>query len=387
MLDKSNDNVLAEGQVAEPLYHVLEEPGENRGHPTQAETGDNRVKTAGFYQPLMKCFQGTNDKENGTENKHSARGCLEELVSSSTGQYHSLTRPNHDNVLKDASKLTPEGDLNQTVSDRRESTYQPLILNSESQSHLLLNNERPRSITGIYQPLRKSPDNKVPIVRCWSAPQQASTSRVPPEPIMPDAESEHLYQTVEDEERCPLNLDDPGSSFPPTRRRTPRATPLAQRRTLHEPLYIAVQVTPSRSNRRTRHSEQEPRYSPLPSRKNTSALQPLTRGHRRNFSDGGRAFPLMVNTSDAQRPISSAERSPPTTLPRHLGHRRNRSDIGLCPIDRSQENQTIEDSLSRRLTAISDSGVPRTPSLGALDSGEHVRSSSDTTHCRVHIGP
>ena len=195
--------------------------------------------------------------------------------------------------------------------------------------------------------------------------------------------TEPVYQAVTDEQRCPLNLDDPSSSFPLTGRSSPWASPVAQRRTIYEPTYVAVHVRPSRQNRRTCHRQHEPRYSPTPCRKSPSTLQlPASnslRGHRRNFSDGGRALSAIVNPSSTGSSGPSVGPRPPSALPCHLGHRRNRSDVGLCPIDRSQEH------LSRRLTSTSDGGIPRTPSLGSLVT-EYPRSASDTTHCRVHIG-
>lgn len=365
----------------------MEEPGDDWDDSAQGETGVDRAKTASFYQSLTQCYQGATEEENVTRNENCAHGYLEELISSSAGLYQSLTPPNNENMLNDSDSLTSEVELNQDRRNKNESSssptgiYQPLVSNSEKQSHLSLKSERPRSVSGTYQPLRRRP---VPFVRCWSAPQQGLTSQAPSDSTRPanrQAETEPIYQTVDEEERCPLNLDDPGSSFLPSPRRTPRVSPVAQRRSIQEPLYMAVQVSPSRPNRRACHSEKEPRYSPSPGRKNPSTLNPPVRGHRRNFSDGGRALSLMVNNPAAEDTSPPVERRAPSPLPRHLGHRRNRSDIGLCPIDRGQENH------SRRLTSISDSGLPRTPSLGSLGTGEYLRSASDTTHCRVHIGP
>ena len=375
--DKNNGELLIEGRETEPLYHVLERPGDDRSN--QGETGDNKVETANFYQSLRKSYQDTTGDEHGRVSGQCAHGYLKELISSSTELYQSLTPPNYDNVLSDVPNLNQD---NKDSTSPSEGIYQSLSLNSEVQSHLLLNNERPRSISGIYQSL-----NKTPIERCWSAPQKTSKSQVTPRSTRPanlQAESDPIYQTVDEQERCPLNLDDPGSPIPQGRRRTPRASPLEQRRTIQEPLFIAVEVRSSPPNRRMCRSEHEPRYSPSPCRKSSPTPHPPVRGHRRNFSDGGRAVSAIVNTAGREGTSASAERRAPNALLRHLGlgHRRNRSDVALCPIDRSQE------SVSRRLTSVSDSGLPRTPSLGSLATGEYSRSAvSDTTHCAVHIGP
>ena len=375
--DKNNGEVLIEGRGTEPLYHVLERPGDGRRN--QGETEDDKGEAGNFYQSLRQGYQDTTEDEHRRISGHCPHGYLKELISSSTELYQSLTPPNHDNVLNDVPNLNQD---NKDSASPSQGIYQSLSLNSEGQSHLLLNNERPRSISGIYQPL-----NKTPFARCWSAPQKTSKSQVTPEstrPANPQAESEPIYQTVDEQERCPLNLDDPGSSIPHGRRRTPRASPLEQRRTIQEPLFIAVEVRPSPPNRRICRNEHEPRYSPSPCRKSSPTPHRSVRGHRRNFSDGGRAVSSMVNTAGREGTSASAERRAPNALPHHLGlgHRRNRSDVALCPIDRSEE------SVTRRLTSVSDSGLPRSPSLGSLATGEYSRSAvSDTTHCSVHIGP
>ena len=440
-LDRSIDEVLAGGQAAEPLYHVLEGPGDEPNDSVQEETEDERTKTASFYQSLMQCKQDMTQEENVLRKQDSADGSSEEFVSSRTSIYQSLTPPKDDNLLNEESNVTTD-DLTQDVNELKEATpptkgiYQPLI-----QSPLPLQSDRPRSVTGIYQPLSRKSAKSAPFVRRWSAPQQGHPSHGPPASIRQVNEqndTEPIYQTVDDEERCPLSLDNSGSSLPQARRQTPRGNPVAQQRTIHEPLYIAVEVSPSRSNRRAFSSEYEPRYSPSPGRKTTSTLKPPTRGHRRNFSDGGRALSVIISSTGAEGTNPAIERPASRAPPRHLGHRRNRSDIGLCPIvnDQSQENlpqretsisdsghpgaegrsasverralsllprhfghrrnrsdigplliDSSQENLSRRLTSISNSGLPRTPSLGSLDTGENSRSASDTTHCRVHIGP
>ena len=79
--------------------------------------------------------------------------------------------------------------------------------------------------------------------------------------------------------------------------------------------------------------------------------------------------------------------SPPVKRPResqlarHIGQRRNRSDIGIGTVELGQGNG------SRRMTSISDSGLPQTPSLGSPETSEFSRSATDATHCRVYIGP
>lgn len=371
----------------EPFYHVLEGPGGDCSNTIQGEPGNEKAKTASFYQPLML---HVTEQENLTKNIDSGHARLEELISSNTGFYQSPTPPQHDNSLNDEFDLTSEDGLNEEagndngVSKPSKAIYQPLL--HRNHSHLLSHSDMPRSVTGIYQPLRRSPENTAPLVRSSSAPQGTLSHALPQSLTSRNTQgnTDPVYQAVADEERCPLNLDDPSCSFPPTARRSPLVSPVAQRRTINEPTYVAVQVRPSRQNRRTFHSENEPRYSPSPSRKNPSTLQRpgsnAPRGHRRNFSDGGRALSTMVNPSGAEDSSPPVGARPPSALPRHLGHRRNRSDIGLCPIDRSQEH------LSRRLTSTSDGGIPRTPSLGSQVT-EYPRSASDTTHCRVHIGP
>ncbi|KAL9956181.1 hypothetical protein ACROYT_G037625 [Oculina patagonica] len=392
-LDKTNDKDVTKAQEVEPLYHVLEGPGGDCSDTTQRETGNKRSKTSSFYQSLMPNYQSVADEKNlarNTVNDH-MHGLPERLISSSTGLYQSLIPPKHDNVLNDEPNVSSEAGVDEEARKEEEATeaskgiYQPLL--HRNHSHLLSHSDRPRSITGIYQPLSTSSESSVPFVRCWSAPQ-GSRPQNPPEPLTSangQDDSEPVYQAVaDDEQRCPLNLDDPSSSFPRTGTSSPWASPVAQRRTIHEPTYVAVHVRPSRQNRRACHSEHEPRYSPSPCRKSPSNLQlPASfspRGHRRNFSDGGRALSAIVNPSGTGSSSPPVGPRPPSALPRHLGHRRNRSDIGLCPIDRSREH------LSRRLTSTSDGGIPRTPSLGSLVT-ENPRSASDTTHWRVHIGP
>ena len=373
--NRARDKNNGEGLLTEPLYHVLERPGDDRSN--QGETGDDKVKTSNVYQSLRQSYQDTTEDEHGRITGKCAHGSLKELISSSTGLYQSLNPPDYDNALNDVPNLDQD---NKDSTSPSQGIYQSLSLNDGSQSRLSLNNERPRSITGIYQSL-----NKTPFVRCWSAPQKTSKSQVTPESTRPtslEAESEPIYQTVDEEERCPLNLDNPGSSIPQGRRRTPRASPLAQRRTIQEPLFIAVELRSSPPNRRICRSGHEPRYSPSPCRKNSPTVHPSVRGHRRNFSDGGCAVSSMVNTAGREGTSASAERRPSNALPHHLGNFRNRSDVELCPIDRSQESVS-----PRRLTSVSDSGLPRTPSLGLLATGEHSRSVSDTTHCTIHIGP
>lgn len=84
----------------------------------------------------------------------------------------------------------------------------------------------------------------------------------------------------------------------------------------------------------------------------------------------------VVNASGTEATSPS-----PSAFSRRFGHRRNMSDIGLCPIDQRRE------SVSWRLTSISDRGLPRTLSRGSFELGEHSRSTSDTTCCTVHLGP
>lgn len=382
-LDNENDNDLAQD---EPLYHVLEGPGDDRSGTIPRETGDERAKATSYYQSLMPNYQSETREESLTDS--SRHGRREELILSSTGLYQSLTPPTHDNILNNESNVTSDVGLHEEIGNEKETAepsegiYQPLLHRYQSHS------DRKRSVTVIYEPLRRSPESRAPLVRCWSAPQ-GSLSQVPPVSLSSEngqGGTEPVYQAVLDEPRCPLNIDDPGSVFPHARRRSPRASPVAQRRTIDEPTYMAVHVRPSRQNRRTCRTEQEPRYSPSPCRKNPSPsnLQPPgsntpPRGHRRNVSDGGHVLSAVVNSSGAESSSLPADsRHAPSALPRHLGHRRNRSDIGLCPIDRGH--------VSRRLTSTSDSGIPRRPSLGSLAT-EYPISASDPTHFRVHIGP
>ena len=313
-----------------------------------------------------------NEQKNLTKNEDTG-----ELLSLNNGFYQSLSPPQHGNFLNDEFDLTSEDN---EASKLSKTNYQPLL--HRNHSHLLAHSDRPRSVSGFYQPLRGSPRNTVPLIRSSSAPHalpKSFTSR------NEQGTTDPVYQAVVDEERCPLNVDDPGSSFPPSGQRSSLANPVAQIRTINEPTYVAVQVSPSRQNRRTFSSENEPRYSPSPCRKNPSTLQRtganVPRGHRRNRSEGGRTLSIIVNPSGEAGSSPPVGVRPPSALSRHPGHRRNRSDIGLCPIDHSQER------LSRRLTSISDSGIPRSPSLGSPGTQEFPRSASDTTHCRVHIGP
>lgn len=370
----------------EPFYHVLEGPGDDNSDIFQENPGNDKEKTADFYQPLIL---PATEEENLTKNVDNGHGWLEGLSSSNCGYYQSLTPPQYDNVWNDKSDLTSEVGLNEKADNENEgiepskANYQPLL--HRNHSHLLSHSVRPRAVTGTYQPLRGSPKNTVPLARSSSAPQ-STLSHVLPQALTSRKDTEPVYQAVADEERCPLNLDDPSCSFSTTGRHLPLVSLVAQRTTINEPTYVAVQVRPSRQNRRTFKNQNEPRYSPSPCRKNLSTLQcpdsSASRGHRRNRSEGGRALSALVNPSggaSSSPPVDGV--SPTSALPSHLGHRRNRSDIGLCPIDRSQEQ------LSRRLTSTSDSGIPRTPSHGSLGTHEYPRSTSDTTHCRVDIGP
>ena len=372
-------------QGDEPLYQVLEGPADGCSGNSERETGieDERAKSASFYQSLRRNHQNSTNDGNLITNVDTEDSSPDEMTSSSAGVYEPLSPP------KQVNKSSEIGS-NKVIDNEKEAAgssqgiYQPLL--NRHQSRLLSNIDRPRSVTGIYQPLTPSPGRGGPFIRCWSAPQ-GTLSQVPPQPLSSvsrQGESDPVYQIVDDEQRCPLNLDDPASVFPRSPRRSPRASPVAQRRTIHEPTYVTVHMRPSRQNRRLCNSEHEPRYTPPPCRKSSPTLHPpgsnTRRGHRRNFSDGGRALSAILNSANAESPSPPVERRPLVVLPRHLGHRRNRSDIGLCPIDRSQEHP------SRRLTSASDSGIPRRPSLGSL-STEYQRSASDTTHCRVHIGP
>jgi len=388
-VDKTVDEDLTKVPEVEPFYHVLEGPGDDCSDTIQAKPGNGKAKTASFYQPLML---PVTEQENLTKNVDTGHGRRDELSSSNTEFYQSLTPPQHDNSLNDKLDLTSEVGLNEKLgndnkaSEPSRANYQPLL--HRNLSNLLPHSDRPLAVTGIYQPLRGSPENTVPLIRSSSAPQSTLSHALPQSLTSRNEQgnTDPVYQAVADEERCPLNLDDPNISFPPTERRSPLVSPVAQRRTINEPTYMAVQVvSPPRQNRRTFNSETEPRYSPSPCRKNPSTLQRpgsnAPRGHRRNRSEGSRTLSATVNPSGGARSSPPVGARPPIALPRHLGHRRNRSDIGLCPIDRTQEQ------LSRRLTSTSDSGIPRTPSLGSPGTQEYPRSASDTTHCRVHIGP
>ena len=386
--DKTVDEHVTQAPGNEPFYHVLEGPGDDCSDIFQEKPGNDKAKTAHFYQPLIL---PATEEENLPKNVDNGHGWLEGLSASNSGFYQSLTPPQYDNVWSDKSDLTSEVGLNEMADNENETiepstaNYQPLL--HRNHSHLLSRSVRPRAVTGTYQPLRGSPKNTVPLARSSSAPQ-STLSHVVPQSFTSKNEqgnTEPVYQAVANEERCPLNLDDPSCSFSPTGRHFPLVSPVAQRRTINEPTYVAVQMRPPRQNRRTFKNQNEPRYSPSPCRKNLSTLQrpdsSASRGHQRNRSEGGRALSAMVNPSGGASSSPPVGVRPTSALPRHLGHRRNRSDIGLCPIDRSQEQ------LSRRLTSTSDSGIPRTPSLGSLGTYEYPRSTSDTTHCRVDIGP
>lgn len=386
-LDRANNGGVTKFQAVEPLYHVLEGfPGDCSGT-IQEETGNEKPKTENFYQTLMPNYQSEPEEINFARNANCGHDL--KIIPSSIGLYQPLTPPNHE-VLNDEHNVNSESDVHGEAEGEKKATetcigiYQLLL--HKNQSHLHLHIDRLRSVTGIYQPLRSSRESVAPIVRCSSAPQGSLSQITPRSRISVNGEddTEPFYQTVADEQRCPLNLDDPSGSFPRAERSSPRASPLMQRRTIHEPTYEAVHVRASTHNRRTCHSEDEPRYSLSPCWHNPATLQlpvfNFRRGHRRNLSDGSRALPAMVNSSSTGSSRPPFGSRPPSALPRHLGHRRNRSDIGLCPIDRSQEH------LSRRLTSTSDGGIPRTPSLGSLVT-QYPRSASDTTHCRVHIGP
>lgn len=507
--DRSNAKVTTEGQATEPFYHILEEPGNDSE--ASEENWDERIKTASFYQSLMQCKQDIPEGKHWTSNQENVHGFTEGYVMSRNSIYQSLSPLKHDDVSNEKLDLT-EDESNRVKNVQKESTgfYQPLLNRSEGRSRLHAHSDRPRSVSGVYQPLRSDSDNIEPLVRNFSAPAQENPGNV--HPMRPrsgneECSSEPIYHTVDDDDdsdRCLLNLDDPGSSFPSSGRRTSQGSLTSQQRTIQEPLYIAVKVTPTRS-RRTFNAKQEPRYSPSPVRKNTATLKPTSRGHRRNFSDFGRAFPVMVGSvgADSRSPPAVHERCPTSPLPLRLGHRRNRSDAGLCPVDLSQKNaperptssesslsatkipresgdtsssvgrrsvsplprhlghrrirsdagfcpvnysqgnvshrgetsanetkgtgvitnprtegtsppvkrpresQLIrhigqhrnrsdigigtvepgEGNASRRMTSISDSGLPQTPSLGSPETGEFSRSATDATHCRVYIGP
>ena len=363
----------------EPFYYVLEGPGDDCSDGVQAKPAIGKRKSASFYQPLMP---PVTEQENLTKNEDAGHDRQEELLSLNTGVYQCLSPPQHNNLLNDEFDLTSDDN---EASKPSKANYQPLL--HRNHSHLLSHSDRPRSVSGFYQPLRGSPKNTAPLIRSSSAPQ-GTLLHVLPKSLTSRNEqgnTDPVYQAVADEERCPLNLDDPSSSFPPRGQRSPLLSPVPPRRTINEPTYVAVQVSPPRQNGRTSKGENEPRYSPSPCRKNPSTLQRpganVSRGHRRNRSEGGCTLSAIVNPSGGAGSSPPVGARPPSTLPRHPGHRRNRSDIGLCPIDGSREQ------LSRRLTSTSDSGIPRAPSLGSPGTQEYPRSASDTTHCRVHIGP
>lgn len=373
-VDKTVDEDLTQASRIEPFYYVLEGPGDDCSDTVQAKPGNGKGKRASFYQPLML---PVTEQENLTKNEDTGHGRREELLSLNNRFYQSLGAPQHDNFLNDEFHLTSEDN---EASKPSKANYQPLL--HRNHSHLLAHSDRPRSVPGFYQPLRGIPKNTVPLIRSSSAPHalpKSFTSR------NEQGNTDPVYQAVADEERCPLNLNDSSSSFPSTGQRSSLVSPVAQTRTLNEPTYVAVQVSPPRQSRRTFNSEDEPRYSPSPCRKNLSTLQRpganVPRGHRRNRSEGGRTLSIIVNPSGGVGSSPPVGARTPSAVPRHPGHRRNRSDIGLCPIDHSQEQ------LSRRLTSTSDSGIPRAPSLGSSGTQEFPRSASDTTHCRVHIGP
>lgn len=508
-VDRSNANITPEGQATEPFYYILEGPGNDSK--TSGENGDERIKTASFYQSLMQCKQDIPKDKNATSNQENVHGFTDGHDMSRNSIYQSLSPPKGDNVSNEKLNLTEdESHVVKNVQKESKGFYEPLLNRSEGPSRLHLYSDRPRSVSGVYQPLRSNSDNIEPLVRRFSAPEQENPRNVHPMRLRPGNEeglSEPIYHTVDDDDksdRCPLSLDDPGSPFPSSGRRTPQGSLSAQQRTIHEPLYIAVQVTPTRS-RRTFSSKQEQRYSPSPVRKNIATLKPTFRGHRRNFSDVGRAFPITVSNmgADGRSPPAVPERRATNPLPLRLGHRRNRSDAGLCPIDLSQKNAperptpserglsatiirqesgdtsssvgrlgvsplprhlghrrirsdaglcpvyysqgnvshrgetsasetegtgaitnprtegtsppikrpketqlvrhigqhrnrsdigigTVEPGKgngSRRMTSISDSGLPQTSSLGSPETGEFSRSATDATHCRVYIGP
>ena len=508
-VDRSNANVTTEGQATEPFYHILEGPGNDSE--ASEENWEEQIKTARFYQSLMQCKQDIPEGKNETSNQENMHGLTEGHVMSRNSIYQSLSPPKRDNVSNEKLDLT-EDESNRVKNVQKGSTgfYQPLLNRSEGRSRLHLHSDRPRSVSGVYQPLRSDSDNIEPLVRCFSAPTQENPGNVHPmRPRSGNEEglSEPIYHTVDDDDdsdRCPLNLDVPGSSFPSSGRRTSQGSLTAQQRTIHEPLYIAVQVTPTQS-RRTFNGKQEPRYSPSPVRKNAATLKPTSRGHRKNFSDVGRAFPITVVSmgADGRSPPTVHDRCPTNPLPLRLGHRRNRSDAGLCPIDLSQKNAAERPTLSesslsattvpqesgdtsssvgrrsvsplprhlghrrirsdagfcpvnysqgnvshrgdtsanetkgsgaitnprtegtsppvkrpresqlarhigqrrnrsdigigtvelgqgngsRRMTSVSDSGLPQTPSLGSPETSVFSRSATDATHCRVYIGP
>lgn len=111
--DKHQSNVFIETQ-AEPLYHVLEEPGEHHDELFPGGNGDDRVKTASFYQSLRRGYHETTEYQNGARSGDFEQGCLEDMISSSSVLYQSLTSPNHNNVLTNMSNLTSDDNVTST---------------------------------------------------------------------------------------------------------------------------------------------------------------------------------------------------------------------------------------------------------------------------------
>lgn len=62
--DENDSKVFIETQ-AEPLYHVLEGPGEHHNELFPEGNGDDRVKTASFYQTLRRGYHETTEYQNG----------------------------------------------------------------------------------------------------------------------------------------------------------------------------------------------------------------------------------------------------------------------------------------------------------------------------------
>ena len=373
-------------QVGEPFYHVLEGPGDECNSLRHTVDENERVESASIYQPLSISRQNFSKQGILVDNADAE----DETILSSSGIYQPLT-PSKQVILDDKTKVTSHGGLDKIIDHNNTKAagsstamYQPLLDRHKARSRS--NIDRPRSVSGIYHHLTPSPEREGRHKRSWTAPQDILLQDLPKTSRSENrqGETDPVYQTVVDKQRCPLNIDDPASVSPRSPRHSPRPSPHEQRRTIHEPTYMAVHVRPSRQNRRPCNSEHEPRYTPPPCRKNRSPVHPSVSnaraGHRRISSDSGRALSAMLNPDNTDTSGPPDNRSSLSVLPRHLGHRRNRSDIGLCPIDQSHEHA------SRRQTSGSDGGIPRTSSMRSLVT-EFQRSASDTTHCRVHIGP
>ncbi|PFX28628.1 hypothetical protein AWC38_SpisGene6636 [Stylophora pistillata] len=372
-------------QEGEPFYHVLEGPGTECS--TLRDTGNEneRVKSASIYQPLRINHQNSPQQGILVDDTDTE----DETILSSSGIYQPLT-PSKQVMLDDESKVSSQGGLDEIIDHETKASgspkamYQPLL--DRHKARLLSNTDRPRSVTRIYHPLTASPESEgCPKRRC-TAPQDTLLQVLPqtPKSEIRQGETDPIDQTVADEQRCPLNMDEPSSVSPRSPRHSPRPSSQEQRRTIHEPTYVTVNVRPSRQNRRLCNSEHDPRYTPPPCRKNPFPIHPSVSnapvGHQRISSDGGRALSAILHHVNADNSSPPGGRRPLSVLPRHLGHRRNKSDIGLCPVDQRQKHT------SRQLTSGSGGGIPRTSSMGSLVT-EDQRSASDTTHCRVHIGP